>query len=91
MAQDIGERGRKYMKNKIKYSDEPMNNVKVVQDFLPSPEELAFKEETVKVTISLSRSSINFFKEVANSSHVSYQKMIRRLLDEYVLKQKKAS
>ncbi len=74
--QDIGERGRKYMKNKIKYSDEPMNNVKVVQDFLPSPEELAFQEETVKVTISLSRSSINFFKEVANSSHVSYQKMI---------------
>ena len=41
------------MKEKIKYTDEPMENVKVITDFLPSPEELVFKEETVKVTISL--------------------------------------
>ncbi len=79
------------MKSKIKNTDESMDNVQVIQDFLPSPEELAFKKETVKVTISLSRSSINFFKEAANNYNISYQKMIRRLLDEYVLRQKKAS
>ncbi len=45
----------------IKYTDEPMGKVKVIKDFLPSPEELALKEETVKVTISLSRASVDFF------------------------------
>ena len=39
------------MMKKIKYADEPIDNVKVIEDFLPSPEELIFKEETVKVTI----------------------------------------
>jgi predicted DNA binding CopG/RHH family protein len=73
---------------KIKYTDEPMENVKVIDDFLPSPEELAFKEENVKVTISLSKRSIDYFKEVANTYHTPYQQMIRRLLDEYVVKQR---
>lgn len=76
------------MRKKIKYSDEPMENVQVVTDFLPSPEELAFKEETVKVTISLSKESIEFFKKVARENSTPYQKMIRRLLDEYVLRHK---
>jgi predicted DNA binding CopG/RHH family protein len=88
LEQDIGERVKKYMKKKIKYTDEPMDDVKVVTDFLPSPEELIFKEETVKVTISLSKSSVDFFKEVAHKNSTQYQKMIRRLLDEYVLRQK---
>ena len=33
----IGEKGKIYMKNKIKYSDEPID-VEVMNDFLPSPE-----------------------------------------------------
>lgn len=84
----FGERGKRFMKQKIKYTDEPMDDVKVIQDFLPSPEELAFKEKTVKVTISLSRNSVEYFKEMAKIYHTQYQKMIRRLLDEYVLRQK---
>ncbi len=64
-----------------------MGKVKAVKDFLPSPEELAFKEETVKVTISLSKASIEFFKKEAKRHHTQYQKMIRRLLDEYVAHQ----
>jgi predicted DNA binding CopG/RHH family protein len=71
------------MKKKIKYTDEPMGKVKVIKDFLPSPEELALKEETVKVTISLSRASVEFFKNEAKKYNTQYQKMIRRLLDEY--------
>jgi hypothetical protein len=39
------------MKTKIKYTDEPLGKLKVVPDFLPSPEELAFREDSVKVTI----------------------------------------
>ena len=73
------------MKNKISYSDGPMEEVKVVEDFLPSPDELAFREETVKVTIALSKTSLDFFKQEAAKRQVSYQRMIRRLLDEYTL------
>ena len=71
------------MKKKITYTDEPMDNVKVVRDFMPSPEELAFREETVKVTLQLSRSSVDYFKQEAQIHHTPYQRMIRRLLDEY--------
>jgi len=60
-----------------------MGKVKVVSDFLPSPEELALKDETVKVTITLSRASVEFFKREAKKYNAPYQKMIRRLLDEY--------
>ncbi len=72
------------MKAKTEYTDEPMGKVKVIKDFLPSPEELAFKEETIKITISLSKASVDFFKKEANLYHTQYQKMIRRLLDEYI-------
>lgn len=75
------------MKNKIKYSDEPIEDVEIIEDFLPSPEELAFKEETVKITIALSRQSIEFFKNQASQHQTQYQKLIRRLLDEYVNRQ----
>ena len=68
------------MKKKIKYSDEPMENVRIIKDFLPSPEEQALKDETVKVTISLSKTSVDFFKKEAKNHHTQYQKMIRRLL-----------
>lgn len=71
------------MKSKISYSNGPMEEMRVVADFLPPPEELAFREETVKVTIALSKASVEFFKQEAARHHVSYQKMIRRLLDEY--------
>ncbi len=65
----------------------PMKNVKVIPDFLPSPEELVLKDETVKITISLSKVSVDFFKKEAEKYHTQYQKMIRRLLDEYAARQ----
>ncbi len=71
------------MKNKIEYEDGPIEDVQIVADFLPGPDELAFRDETVKVTIALSKKSIDFFKEQAEKNQVPYQKMIRRLLDEY--------
>ena len=65
MAPDIGGKGKKYMKGKIKYTNEPIGKVKVISDFLPSPEELVLKDETVKVTIALSKTSVEFFKKEA--------------------------
>lgn len=72
------------MKKKIVYTDEPMGDVEVVADFLPSPAELAFKEDGVKVTLALSKSSVEFFKSEASKHQTQYQRMIRRLLDSYV-------
>ncbi|MDO8931866.1 MAG: hypothetical protein Q7U97_05690 [Rhodocyclaceae bacterium] len=69
---------------KIKYTDEPLGKVQVVPDFLPSPAELAFREEGVKVTLALSRKSVEFFKSEATKHHTQYQRMIRRLIDAYV-------
>ena len=77
------------MKKKIKYTNEPLGNVKVIDDFLPSPSELAFNEEQVKITIGLSKTAVNFFKKEAKKHHTQYQKMIRNLLDLYVARQKK--
>jgi predicted DNA binding CopG/RHH family protein len=71
------------MSTKIKYTDEPMDDIRIVSDFLPSPAELAFREESVKVTISLSKKSIDFFKKEASKHHTQYQRMIRQLLDSY--------
>ena len=71
------------MKRKIKYTDEPMGSPWVIKDFLPAPAELAFREENVKVTIGLSKRSVQFFKKQARKNHTQYQKMIRRLVDQY--------
>jgi hypothetical protein len=71
------------MKPKIKYSDEPMGKLEVVRDFLPPPDRLVIKENQVKVTISLSKKSVDFFKSIARQHHTSYQKMIRRVVDLY--------
>jgi hypothetical protein len=84
---DIGGKANKYMKEKIKYTDEPIGKVRVITDFLPSPEQLALKDETVKVTLSLSKTSVDFFKKEAKKYNTQYQRMIRRLLDEYTAHQ----
>ena len=71
------------MSAKIKYTDEPLGSPKVVPDFLPRPEELVFRDEGVKVTIALSKRSVEFFKTEAQKHNTQYKRMIRRLLDAY--------
>jgi hypothetical protein len=88
---DIGGKERRYMKNKIKYSDEPMGKLKVLSDFLPPPEQLVLKEDNVKVTIALKKSSVEFFKNEAKKHHTSYQKMIRQLVDWYTTHHQKSA
>lgn len=79
------------MRDKIKYSDEPMGKLKVIKDFLPPPEKLALKEENVKITISLKQSSVDFFKKEAKKNRTSYQKMIRQLIDWYTSQYQKTA
>jgi hypothetical protein len=72
------------MSARIKYTSEPMGEPRVIKDFLPAPSELAFRDEDVKITITLSKKSVDFFKSEAAKADTQYQRMIRRLLDVYV-------
>jgi hypothetical protein len=72
------------MTAKTKYTSEPLGEVRVVRDFLPPPDQLAFRDEGVKVTIALSKRSVEFFKLHAAKNQTQYQRMIRQLLDAYV-------
>jgi hypothetical protein len=63
--------------------------LEIMEDFLPSPEQLAQWDDSVKFINSLSKASIEFFKEQANRHNVPFQKMILRLLDSYVRKYKR--
>ncbi len=70
-------------KKTVKYTNEPLGKVKIVNDFLPKPADLVFKDENVKITLSLNKSTVDFFKKQATKHHSQYQKMIRTLLDRY--------
>jgi len=83
MELGTGEKGGNFMKSKTKYTEEPMGELRVVKDFLPPPDQLVLKEENVKVTLALKKSSIEFFKKKAKEHHTSYQKMIRQVVDWY--------
>ena len=63
--------------------DKPIGKLTRVKDFLPPPSELVLPEETIKVTIALKKSSVDFFKKAAERNHTKYQRMIRELVDRY--------
>jgi hypothetical protein len=88
-APDFGEKGKLHMRSKTKYAKAPKNIAQAIaasepiEDFLPAPDKLVFKEEAVKVTLSLGKESVQFFKKMAKENHVPYQNMIKRVVDLY--------
>ena len=80
---DIGEKGEAIMKRRTMDQDKPIGKLTRVKDFLPPPSELVLPEETIKVTIALKKSSVDFFKKAAERNHTKYQRMIRELVDRY--------
>ncbi len=72
------------MSRKTTFDDaEPIGKITIVKDFLPPPSELVAKEDNIRITLSLSRRSFEFFKQEAEQNNVPYQRMIRSLLDKY--------
>lgn len=67
---------------KVKYTDEPISS-RPTKDIFPSPEELMRSEEKQRVTLELTKSSLDSFKKFAQKNNASYQVMIRRLVDFY--------
>jgi predicted DNA binding CopG/RHH family protein len=71
----------------VKYTAGEIGRIRVIEDFLPPPDNLVLREDNVKVTLSLSRRSLDFFKREARKRRVPYQRMIRALVDTYAEKQ----
>ena len=75
--------------NKAKYEDAPaelaeaIEQAEMIPDFLPSPDRLVVREETVRITLNLNKRSVDFFKSSARQNGVPYQSMIRKVLDIY--------
>lgn len=63
--------------------DLPVGKLERVADFLPSPSELVPPEPTVKITILVKKSSVDFFKRAAAHNHTKYQRLMRVVLDRY--------
>ena len=76
------------MKKKIRYkenpwADDPIGDIHVITDFLPSPKQLAAREKTTEITLSVNAESLKYFKQQAKKYEVPYQLLISRLLDAY--------
>jgi predicted DNA binding CopG/RHH family protein len=71
----------------VRYTAGEIGRVRVIEDALPPPAALVLREDNVKVTLSLSRRSLDFFKREARKRRVPYQRMIRALVDVYVERQ----
>ena len=52
-------------KSSVEYTKGEMGNVRIIKDFLPPLSQLVLRDDSVKVILSLSRRSINFFKRKA--------------------------
>jgi hypothetical protein len=72
------------------YTDAPKDwpspdDLEIVGDFLPRPEDLVFKGSKVtKITITLDNDSLEFFKAEPKRLGTPYQRMIRNLVSSYV-------
>ena len=64
------------MNKKIKYTDEPMGELRVVKDFLPRPEAMKFKKEQV-LTLRLDERTINALKDVAHQKGLGVSTLVR--------------
>jgi hypothetical protein len=71
------------MRKRDKFEDAPKGKVTIIDDFLPPPSQLVRMEDTVEVTVKYTRSSIELLKEEAEKAHVSYQHLLRALVDEH--------
>jgi predicted DNA binding CopG/RHH family protein len=67
-----------------KITSEALGALRVLPDFLPGA--AAPREEEVRITVLLSRTSLEFFKAEARRHNMQHQRLIRKLLDRYAEK-----
>ncbi|OOP55453.1 MAG: hypothetical protein AYP45_14765 [Candidatus Brocadia carolinensis] len=66
----------------MKHTDAPIVKRRVLEDFLPSPDQLIVKEENVKLTIFLKKEIGGFFNK-KTMDQPSHQKMTQQTADWY--------
>lgn len=71
------------MSRRTSESDFPIGRLSRIKDVLPPPDQLVVPEDTIKVTLLLSKSSVRFFKRQAAQHRTKYQRMLRELVDRY--------
>ena len=71
------------MSNTTNNDDQPIGELSLVDDFLPPPSQLIPQEETVQITFSLNKKTIAFYQKQAKEKGMSYQTLIRNLIDDY--------
>lgn len=71
------------MSKRVDESAFPIGKLTRIKDVLPPPEKLVVPKDTIKVTLLLSKSSIQFFKQKAAQHRTKYQRMLRELVDRY--------
>ena len=69
------------MIRKIKYTDEPMETGRIVDDFLPKPEDLVFRKKRV-LTLRLDEPTLDELKEVANRKGLGMSTLVRMWVKE---------
>ncbi len=65
------------------WHDQPVGSLKEITDFLPPPDQLVRPEKSVKITLSLDKESLGFFKRMARERGTKYQRMIRAVIRGY--------
>ena len=63
IVSNISNQVRKFMKKKVKYTNEPLGKLVRVKDFLPPPDQLVLKEDVIKVDIISLQSDTDFSKQ----------------------------
>jgi predicted DNA binding CopG/RHH family protein len=76
MGPDIGAKGKRHMRKRIKYTDEPMKIGKIVKDFLPPPDKLTLKKERA-LTLRLDETTLAWLKEIAEKKGLGLSSLAR--------------
>jgi predicted DNA binding CopG/RHH family protein len=71
------------MRKRTKNADRPIGKLTIVDDFLPTPAELAKEFKTQRVTIDIEKETVDFFKESADKTGAKYQRLMREVLKRY--------
>jgi hypothetical protein len=72
------------MKRRTVSADEPQGRLRAVKDDLPPPRELVPHENSIPVTVSLSREAAEFYRLEAAKAGLPIHRFIRRMLESWL-------
>jgi len=72
------------MKRRTVSADEPQGRLRSVRDELPPPQALVPHEDSVPVTVSLSREAAEFYRVEAARAGLPVHRYLRRMLESWM-------